>query len=1037
MKRCWCPARLLSLSRRPHLFHPSSVSQYRLLSYSPRNGLLSRRHCPGRWQWVRQFSVHSSPSIDRQFLRDHLQTENKKSPGTRSQKKTPEPWVPLLKQYLQRDSEAGRTAFEPDAASATTPESLIRTIGLSNLLFEAGHYGNIDLLAHLGFRLNNWPAVYTLLSQLLDAADALRAVSLPLKPLPNNNWGYGSTVSLDQFTGQGINSVPQLPPDPAVQISDLTSLDSLTERPYADDYSQRFMAQVWQSLGSIVLDAADASPNDSKLAMSYVFRILARLHHSGAVSDRVYKYVAPDSHQVAFRPPTMHLLSTHIMSVLSDAAWLVHEAEVAAKAAAAGEDSPFLSLKMGIRELGPEIWLEFILWCCVEHGHITVGIWLVDQMKTRKGDLAWKFQSWRPLLRHPDSVWKTKVDSEVSWRHPAQVDHPSALRKRGSPSPFNGLGKRTISLEVAASLLDNLPNWVYRGLGFRGITSAALLRHVSSLKFIIASKGTDDTPVATAKESNWFALRALESGFIDPEADPRTLDEFLRAIPHVVPPWDSTDLNAPDEGELEQLQPSQIYDQTAALATLIEHNIRFYSRQRMCGGAMDSFAWLQTVVDKSKMQRIGEFFSSRVDLSDSEYLPTSTGDNLASLKPFESSMPQISPITLAGILDLVTVSRAFPFGESLLFSNDIDGPPIPSSAYGNQALAPSIIRFAAATKNNALCDSVVQSLSQPLSADTLRALMNYRVAMWQWDLVVVMLKYLRDFRAKSWGQSNVTALAAEIIRLDHAVQTEPDATKTEDLHQNLKQAKGILSRILQGEFNESHLQGKYQDRCLHALRRLFLSIPGPLHDVAASSNPRPKKILRSTIPHITSKAFHPILSAVVDTQGSAAGKQLWDKWCVDVQSPSVHRLRKGGIPRLYQQKERDPQKGDLHFDAKYFREVQKKLIHPTLMTVRIISQAGLKEYNQYNAQHPHPVSDDPSPAHTGYPDGQNPARDVLEFCIRKFEALGLPRPEINREVGGLVYRKQKELRRNKKQTEMKKAEIRKTEEVTDAEGASS
>jgi hypothetical protein len=776
------------------------------------------------------------------------------------------------------------------------------------------------------------------------------------------------------------------------------------------------MAQVWQSLGSIVLEAADASPNESKLAMSYVFRILARLHHSGAVSDRVYNFGPPDSHHVAFRPPTMHLLSSHIMSVLSDAAWLVHEAEVAAKAAAAGEDSPFLPFKMGIRELGPEIWLEFILWCCVEQGHITEGVWLIDQMKTRKGDLAWKFQSWKPLLEHPEPVWKTKIDSEVCWRYPAQVDQPSPLLKRSSPAPFNGLGKRTISLEVAASLLDHLPNWVYRGLGFRGMTPAALLRHISSLKFTIAPRAADDTLLPTAKESNWFTLRVLESGCIHPEADPQTFERFLRAIPQVVPPWDSNDLHALDEEDLEQLEPSQIYDDTSALAALIEHTIRFHSRQGLCGDAMDSFAWLQAVVDKSKMQRIGDFFSSRWGLSDPDHFSTFDSDNLASFKPFESSMPQISHGTLAELLDLVTVSRAFTFGEWLLFSSDIDGPPIPSSSYGNQALAPSIIRFAAATNNRALCDSVVQSLSQPLSTNTLRALITYSITMHQWNFVTMMLKHLHNYRLKSWGHSNVTTLAAEIIKLDHAVQTETNSTKAESHIQNLSQAKAILSRILNSEFNEPRSRTNYQERSLHGLRQIFLSIPGALHDTA-SSNLLFKEIARSTIPCVPSTAFYPILSAVVDTQGSAAGKRLWNKWCIGTQSSSTRRIHGGGIPRLYLGFERNPEKGDLHFDETYFKQAQRKLVFPDITTVRIIAQAALKEYDDFEAQRTalnesSPATTQPQPQAT---EPHNPARDVLEFCMKKFAALGLRRRGMNREVGGLVYRKKKELRRMRKQ----------------------
>jgi hypothetical protein len=102
--------------------------------------------------------------------------------------------------------------------------------------------------------------------------------------------------------------------------------------------------------------------------MSCVFRTLARLHHAGMISDRVYQYPKPDASQIVFRPPALHFLSSSIMSVLSDAAWHEHETAVAAAAADAGEPSPFIPYTPGIRELGPEIWLELILWCCVEHG---------------------------------------------------------------------------------------------------------------------------------------------------------------------------------------------------------------------------------------------------------------------------------------------------------------------------------------------------------------------------------------------------------------------------------------------------------------------------------------------------------------------------------------------------------------------------------------------------------------------------------------------------------------------------------------------
>ncbi|KAE8150543.1 hypothetical protein BDV25DRAFT_154146 [Aspergillus avenaceus] len=981
MKRCLGSARLC-LDRRSPLHHPSSVASIRLFNPSLPRALPSWRPAPRRRQWSRQFST--GPPIDRRLLRNHAVTERKTCPVADSEKKCPEAWMsllePYLEPYLQRDSEDLGTASEPDTVRAMTAEFVTRTLDLAELLFCAKHFGNLDLLAHIGFRLNNWPAVDALVNQLLDVADTLNNASLPIKPLSNGNWGFGTDVSLDQLTGQALDSVPHLKPDAKTQVSELTSLDSFTERAYANESSRRLMAQVWQGLGSIVLDAADASPNESKLAMSYVFRILARLHHSGAVSDRVYKYVPPSSEHGIFRPPTMHLLSTHIMSVLSDAAWLVHEAEVAAKAAAAGEDSPFLPLKMGIRELGPEIWLELILWCCVEHGHITEGAWLIDQMVTRKGDLAWKFQSWRPLLQHPDFVFNTKIDSEETWRHPAQTNPPPSRRKRGSPpSPFFGLGRRTLSLEVATALLDNLPNLVSLGLGFRGISSTSLLRYVSSFKSALSPQVTGDDPLPTAKESNWFALRVVQSGGFEPEADPGAFDDFLRAIRHVVPPWDSTSTHALAD-DLDQVSPSQIYDETAALATLTEHNVRFYARRDLCKQGMDAFAWLQAVFDKSKMARIGEFFSSRMDSPETHHVPTLDSTNLASLKPFESSLPHISPVTLASILDLATASRAFPFGQWLLFSSDIDGPPIPTSAYGHQAVAPAILRFAAATKNSALSDSVVNALAQPLSINTLRALLNYRIAMHQWDLATMTLEYLKSYRHKTWGHSNVTTLAAEILRLQHT--PEP----------NTAQAKDLLTRLLKGDFNES--QSNFQEKSLITLNRIFLSIPA-LHDIAQTTKPTTTK----TTPYIPSRAFQPLLAAIADTQGSAAAKHLYATWCITTPSPSTLRRQKGGNPRLYLRHERNPAKGDPHFNPTYFKQVQMKQVFPDPTAVRLIAQAALAEYNASSDER-----------------ARDAARETLEFCTRQFLALGLRRREVNGEVGGLIYRKRKEMKQLRNQS---------------------
>ena len=353
MKKCLGPARLPRLGCR--FSSPSP-------SISPHRALLPRARqvgspSPGRRQWSRPFSAHTRPPIDRRLLEQHVQLEMKRSPVPGPQEKNPEAWLSLLDQYIppslrKSPENAASDAAASDGTAANAADSLVQTIELTNLLFHARLSGELGLLSQLGFQKNNWPAVHALLNRLLDAADTLNEVAVPSRPLSNLDWGSGldPSISLDEVTAKRQKSVPRLVPGAEVPlVPGFTSLDAITERPLADDHSKRFMAELWPSLGSIILDAADAPPSEAKLAMSHVFQILARLHHSGAVSDRVYKYVPGEElYKNTLRPPGIHLLSTHIVSVLSDAAWLVHEAEVAAKAAAAGEDSPYVPFKLSL-----------------------------------------------------------------------------------------------------------------------------------------------------------------------------------------------------------------------------------------------------------------------------------------------------------------------------------------------------------------------------------------------------------------------------------------------------------------------------------------------------------------------------------------------------------------------------------------------------------------------------------------------------------------------------------------------------------------
>ncbi|TQB70670.1 hypothetical protein MPDQ_008206 [Monascus purpureus] len=978
MRACLCRGRLSYLGRSPFL------SFLRAVSYRTRCSTGKVTSCRTNRQWSREFSANSArlddalPSLDRAWLRERARGRLPRIAIPANTPGDPSAWIPLVEEYLPPSLRDGPEELE------SKDNIYQQAYSLAALLSQARLSEGVDVLGHLGFQLNRWPAVHALLSKLVDFSQALQQASIPRQPISSLDWGLSAGISLEQLSSGGASS-DGTRWSSQVQLNSTTnpriirnSLEELSNRPFADELSRRLMGEVWSNLGSIVLFAADLPPNESKLAMSCVFQILARLHHSGSISENVYRDSHMDSEQAGFRPPGLYLLSTHIMSILSDAAWRVHEAEVAAKAAAAGEDSPFLPFKFGFRELGPEVWFELILWCCVDHAHYMEGAWLLEKMKAREGTLAWHLKSWKPLLEYPELVRKTKIDSEEFWH---DLDSPTPTRSSRKRNPvFHGLGERTISTEVVESLLGGLVDNAYLGFGHHGLPLSKIRQYISRFMPMIAPGG-DGELQPTTKAFNWLTVRILESGGLNAELDPNALEQVLRLSPHVVPPWDESCPTA--EEALDELEKSRLYDETAAMAGLIEYNIRFYAARQRTGSALKTCAWLQEVVDSSKLQHIHNFLEhvSQLDCSDLGFFDGSflTPHQIS----YESSIPQMSNVTFARLLDLAATAGAFTFGKWLLHSDDMDGPPIPRSAYGDQALAPSILRFAAASKDRVLCDQVVQSLSSPISLNTLRSLANVRIALGEWDRVVQILEYIRDHRLKSWGHSNVAALAAAILEADSAT------IDIENGRKNKKAALDILLRLFNGDFNDKYDRSErsFQQKTLYSFRRLFMSIPGPLRELAQKATLclTRASISPHQVPIIPTAAFHPFLTALVHTHGSTAGKNLWEQWCVDPPFPSDQRLREGGIPRLYFQRERDRERGDPHFDTAWFQHTRQKAIIPNLDTVRIIAQAALREYNAGLKK-------------------KVDAEAVLDFCVERFRHLGLPDDDINWELRGYLER---------------------------------
>ena len=1067
MSRCLHPGRILPFGRRPAILR---------LSYIPRRSVAPF----SRPSWGRYIQERSKQDRkvnypeELQFMRSY---DDIAHPALKNgAKKNINNWMPLLEQYVstQVPKPAGQSGKLPPISDHEP--YIEQAHALMGCLWDARAHYQYELLVHLGSNMKQWSTVHAILNRLIDTYELVAPHMTPRHPAPFLDWARPLPGVRDwDRVDPDDPSTLEVPVDENATLSKLSqgtrersrfkwcrikplsadklSLDELTVEPKARFFGEKILAEVLSNLGSLVLAAADSTPEESKLAMSCVFRILARLHHAGLISDRVYKYPTPDASQVAFRPPGLHYLSSSIMSVLSDAAWHEHEAQVAAAAADAGEKSPFLPFKMGIRELGPEIWLELILWCCVEHGHSKEGALIVNRMLKKSGDQAWKAESWVPLLKDLNAVQQTNLSVEQSWRRPGQNRASQTFTGRQKP-PFNGLGKRTISTEVLVSLRNGLANRAYQGLGENGYLPKELDKLSAPLTSLIDPPGAVDELRPTNMVSNWHIVRVMEAGCFYPWTDPVAFEALLRSNNNVVPPWTGS---ASDEARrLEEKRPLQFYDETAAIVGLIEFNLNCYARDRQSGRLFHEYAWLQNIIDASKTRHIETFFEELGQANDDDY---SFFDSTRTVPQgvYETSVPQVSKVTLANILDLVTTTGAYEFGNQLIQPTEMDGPPIPRHLYQDQAVAPSLLRFAAASNNAELATDVIQALKTPLTVNTIKALINFHIARHNWDRVILMLTFMTDYHLKSWAYSNIVALSAEIIRLDGAIeQKKHDGTFTPADTKQLDRATDLFLRIFRGEFkvNKRERQGKfpqsvsYQDRVLYRMHRVLSTIPGIMPRILKDVKTHPGIISAMKIEMIPPSSFHVLFTAVVERHGAVFGKKFWDKWCVDWVSPRRRLQRPGGVSRLLYSHERDHRYGDPNFDPAWQRQIQTHATVADMTTVRILARAAVREYaeesqslpNRHHQEQqtkqqnlPAPKSDqhedstedditqifDPSITYKPTPQSAKPSQNphgkppitelesILDHCLRSFLLYGLPEDQLDIEIPGHLRRMQK------------------------------
>ncbi|MCJ1476029.1 hypothetical protein MMC13_004693 [Lambiella insularis] len=812
-------------------------------------------------------------------------------------------WVTLLDQYLPLEMRS-KGWLENLAAF----EGIRPTYTMPTLLIESRASFRLGILAYLAVEQGRWTALIWLIKELLNATLPQHATPCVVKD-GLLHFGDGS---LDDLTRFHITAtiMPHIPRQNTPTLDEITQNDSQRE---SEISMHDVVGQIWQSVARIIIKATEEDSDKRKNMMSYAHRIIALLHHHGWVPDSIYRSESGRAPSWLQKPPMLQNLSSRILTILSDSVWRAQEQEVIAEAAAVGaqyvykgHELPGAEYQPHITPLGTQVWLELVLWSCVESSMVPDAAKIVAEMIKAKGMHVWTVTTWSNLQElasiSPSRAALSNSSLIQRW-----------LNSIAGPFEFNKeveLTERTVSSEVIAAIADGLLSTIRDAKNKSGLSSSAVRFHVNMCKVLLQRQSVNLPPSLW----NSIVIRLIEFDPSGKASLPGTLDRVL-------------DLTIRDKKEIQMPEQEDLDNNTnhsGASLGLLHKALDAYIRLSNIDGALRIFRRLQNWVDENRVQAVQEFWKNFQTMPE-----TVETENMTEVHY------QIPYVTLAAFLDLLTSAKCYEIGRWLLYSKEVDGPVIAQSMYNSPILQPALLRYASATADtDLLCrvTEIVATGSEKYSKEILHAIIHCQIKVDRWQEVLELLQHITAERKLPVEAYDIMIVAARILQLERSAASNNDNVK------RLNHARDVLDYILSGTCQVKLMPGQYRDlseiRQINQCSRILRSVPGVLQQSAQRFVKERGQAHAPT--RICVSAFNVLLGAVVDAFGAHAGKALCDKWC---QTPARFSSSHGvelGMEAPSQEFSTDPQL--------IFR-MSETTVKPDFQTIRLVLEPILNPYN--------------------------------------------------------------------------------------------
>ncbi|MCJ1462200.1 hypothetical protein MMC07_000800 [Pseudocyphellaria aurata] len=788
----------------------------------------------------------------------------------------PNVWAALLDSYLPE----GLRYDQTDLIKDVSRDRNIRDIQDVPLILEQARENLLnspDLLSYLAIHQKRWKAVVWLVKSILDHHMDMPEADKDCHERQAPFWpDFGMSfddLTYDPFWADGI-----------IRPLESATLDHdrLGEQPCQSvDVKKASLGQLWQSIACMILHAADCPEGnpETRIIMTHVLQILAQMSNVNAIPDSIYIPRQVEDGVTIQQPPTLNLLSSRIAAMLSDTARRAHKLEttsnpkyVRAKHSYTSVDSSGDFQESHLREISTSVWLDLVLWSCIEGGWITEAVWIAAEIDRRSLD---KERSWSVIR------WDSLKQQAILQLSTDQITEVPTLAHHGRESLLVNVPPRAISREVVLALLDCLANTT-NPIGSANNVAETFSQDIGTCKRLLATEGFGIGRYVL----NYLMVRLVESN--------AAMDEPKKLV-RILALWPS------HSEEIEPISQSQIsannyvhelgIANSAIWISLFHNNLFLFAMSGDIDNTLRCFYEFQCFMDDYSSQLIKDFVENRTIEDNSSESTVETSSSIF--------LSQIPIHVQRRLLSVVLHAKLFEFGKWLLYSNEADGTTIPPESYSHPSLQPVLLNFAAATADTQLQVQLTEKLSKPLTPPVLRALLHCQIEFGKWDSVERLLLYLRDHQTALWQHRAAMRIARAILLME-----KDSFNQSSTQSHSIENAFGLLQKYFAGDFNRYDASDSYSNRFMHLrtlnqVFRILKNCSGILSNLTSPYSAKPGPA-NSPI-RIDTQAFNDLIDGVVERDGSATGKELWDMWCENTDregSASLATLESAVIPNL-------------------------------------------------------------------------------------------------------------------------------------------